>query len=101
MLDEQESKADPRESQKEGFMKTERQNGTLSGRVRYVARLIGQGLLTLLLIIFEVVKSGTGGGYSSSSITPVVLPASESHSASRLPDRKTAKRRRQAKGRTN
>ena len=88
-------------SDKEELMKAERQIGTSSRRLRSMARLIGQGAVTLGLIAFDVVKSATGGGNSSSAFTPVILPGAESDSAPLGPDRKVRKKPRRTKRRTN
>lgn len=82
-------------------MKTERQIDTSSRRLLSIARLIGQGALTLVLIVFDVVKSATGGGNSSSAFVPVILPGAESDSAPLGPDRKARKKPRRTKRRTN
>ena len=42
-------------------MQTGRQSGVFSQRMRYIVRLICQGLLTLLLVVFDLVKSASGG----------------------------------------
>lgn len=82
-------------------MKSEGQSGAVSQRVRYIVRLIGQGVLTLLIFAFDLVKAVSGGGNSSSAMTSVVLvprkkAAGPIDSHPTQPDR-----RRRTRGRTN
>lgn len=78
-----------------------RQTGFVLRRVRPVASLFGQGIVTAALIMFDVIKSGSGGGSSSSVLMPVVFPAPESDTSSINPARKSPQRRRSTRGRTN
>ena len=67
-----------------------------------VLRSIGQVVITVALVLADVVKSGSGGGASSSALPPGVLPRSETTPSDALfptrkpPTKKTRRNRRRS-----